>query len=74
MTKYIGISIDSQKTKKRKRSRLTKTPSMPVSSTSMVTTNSLARSSMACHADSSATGVRNVVRSTRRRLMPSIPR
>jgi hypothetical protein len=40
----------------------------------MVITNSLARSSMACHADSSATGVRNVVRRTRRRLMPSMPR
>jgi len=44
MMKYIGISIASQKTKKRKRSRATNTPSMPVSSTSMAITNSFVRS------------------------------
>ena len=73
ITRYIGISIASQNTKNRKRSRLTKTPSMPVSSSSMVTTNSFTRSSMACQAEARAIGVRNVVSSTSSRLMPSMP-
>jgi len=47
---------------------------MPVSRTSMVTTNSLGRSSIACHAERSAIGIRNVVRRTSSRLMPSMPR
>ena len=73
MTKYIGMSIASQNTKNRNRSRLTKTPTIPVSRTSMAITNSFVRSSMACQAEASAIGMRSVVRSTRSRLMPSIP-
>ena len=73
MIRYIGISIASQNTKNRKRSRLTNTPSIPVSSNRTVITNSLVRSSMACQAEARASGVRTVVSNTSSRLMPSTP-
>jgi len=73
MTKYIGISMASQNTKKRKRSSDTNTPTMPVSSRSMAIMNSFVRSSIACQAEASASGMRNVVRSTSSTLMPSTP-
>ncbi len=49
----------------------TKAPSMPVSSTSMAATNSRCRLDIAPPAPRMATGVRKVVSSTRKRLMPS---
>ena len=72
--KYIGISIASQKRKKRNRSSETKTPITPVSSTSSEMKKPCTRWSIDFQDASIAIGVRNVVSSTRNRLMPSTPR
>src|SRR5262249_944568 len=74
MTKNIGNSISSQKRKKRKRSIATSAPSMPHSSTSMKTMNSLVRCLMSLQLASNTTGVSSVVRSTSQRENPSTPR
>jgi len=73
MTRYIGISIASQKTKKRKRSRATKTPSIPVSKRSIAIRNSFTRVVIWVSAASRQRGVRKVVRRIRSRLIPSTP-
>jgi len=46
---------------------------MPVSSRSIVAMNSLNRSSIEPHAETSASGMRKVVSRTSSRLMPSMP-
>src|SRR6185295_13093442 len=72
-TKAIGKSISSQNRKKRKRSMASRAPSMPHSSTSMETMNSLTRSWMSLQLASSTTGVSSVVSSTSQREKPSTP-
>ena len=69
----MGISIASQKMKNRNRSRATKTPIIPVSSSSMQMLNAFTRCLIPAHEPTSAIGVRNVVRSTSHTLMPSTP-
>ena len=71
--KYIGINIASQKMKKRKRSRETKTPIIPVSSASRNRWNSFTRVVIPDHEASTASGVRNAVSSVSRTLKPSTP-
>ena len=70
----MGISITSQKRKKRKRSSERNTPTTPTSSISSITKNSLTRCSMPFHDAKMEIGVRNVVRITRNKLIPSTPR
>ncbi len=70
----MGISITSQKRKKRKRSSERNTPTIPTSSISSITKNSFTRCSMLFHDARMEMGVRNVVRITRNKLMPSTPK
>ena len=69
----MGKSMASQKRKKRKRSSDTKTPIIPVSSTSKLIKNARTRCSMDFQETRIATGVRNVVSRTRNKLIPSTP-
>ena len=71
--KYIGISMSSQKTKKRKRSSETNTPIMAVSITSREMKKPFTFSWIDSQEQRMAIGVRNVVSRTRKRLMPSTP-
>ena len=70
----MGISVSSQKKKKRSRSSETNTPIMAVSMTSRAMKNPFTFSRMACQEQRIASGVKNVVSKTRNRLMPSTPR
>ncbi len=70
----MGIRVASQKTKNRNRSRATNTPIMLISRSSMKTMYSFTLSVMAVQEDRMAMGLRRVVSSTRKRLMPSTPR
>ena len=72
--KYMGISVSSQKTKKRKRSSETKTPIMAVSMTRRAMKKPLTFSRIDSQEHKIAMGVRNVVSRTRNRLIPSMPR
>jgi len=72
--KYMGMSITSQKRKKRKRFSERKTPTIPTSRSSSITKNSFTRAWMLVHEARIEIGVRNVVRMTRNRLIPSTPR
>ena len=72
--KAMGISMSSQKRKKRNMSRAKKTPMTPTSSNSNITKNSFTRCWMLLHEARTEMGVRNVVNSTRNMLMPSAPR
>ena len=74
MIRYIGTSIPSQNTKKRKRSRATKTPSIPVSRRHIATRNSFTRVVICVHDARMQSGARSVVKRTRSRLIPSTPR
>ena len=68
------MSIASQKTKKRNRSRAQNTPTIAVSRRSIAIWNSLTRAVIWLHAESRQSGVRKVVSRTSSRLIPSIPR
>ena len=73
MRKYIGISIDSQNTKKRNRSREQNTPNIAVSSARSDIIKPLNPFSIELHAARIHTGVRNVVSNTNHNEIPSIP-
>ncbi len=72
--KYIGISITSQNKKNRNKSSETKTPITPVSSTSRQMKKPFTRWSIDFHDAKIEIGVSSVVRTTRNRLIPSMPR
>ena len=71
--KYIGISVSSQKTKKRKRSSETKTPIMAVSMMRIERKNPFTFVWIEFQEQRIASGVRKVVSRTRNRLIPSTP-
>ena len=73
MMRYMGMSISSQKVKNRMRSRATSAPIIPVSSTSMETTNSAPRFSMEFHAPQMHSGVSSVVSRMIHSEKPSMP-
>ena len=73
MMSAIGTSISSQNTKNRIMSSATRVPIMPVSSTSIATTNSPPRFSIDRHAPQMHSGVSSVVSTTTHRLKPSTP-
>src|SRR6201987_3796292 len=73
MRRYMGTSIASQKTKKRKKSSAMKTPSMPVCSTRNQTQYSFTRFSIAVQDERSEIQPSSVVSMMSRNEMPSMP-